>query len=78
MLKQSLITTFCVKGLVPTRQPLTKKIPLPKRGPRKRPCLQETADAVKVVEEYHHELVIHFSHLYLNNFKSELMVEHRV
>ena len=56
-----------------SRQPLTKKRsaePLPKRGPgrpRKRLFLLETAvqhdlsGAVKVVEEYHHELVKQFS-----------------
>ena len=50
--------------------------------PRKRHNLtavqHDLRDAVKVVEEYHHELVEHFYHLYLNNFASELMVEHRV
>ena len=91
MSKRSVITTFCVKELVPTRQPPTKKRtaePLPKRGPgcrpRKRPCLQvalepavhhDLSDAVKMIDEYHHELVKHFSHLYLDNFESDLMVE---
>ena len=94
MSKQSLITTFCVKGLVPTRQPLTstkkrRAEPLPKRGPgrpRKRPCLRaepavyphDLSDAVKVVDDYHAKLEKHFSHLYLDKFESELLVEHRV
>ena len=72
MSRRSLITTFCVKDLVPTRQPPTKKRraePLPKRGPGcrppKRPCLQvalepavhhDLSDAVKKVDEYHHDL----------------------
>ena len=47
------------------------------------PCLQvaqepavhhDLSDAVKMVDEYHHELVKYFSHLYLDNFESDLMV----
>ena len=80
MSKLSLITTFCVKSLVAIRQPLTKERrakPLPKRGPGRRPCLQvapepavyhDLSDAVKMVDEYHDELVKYFSHLYLDNF----------
>ena len=79
-----------MKDLVPTRQPLTKKRraePLPKQGPGrpcKRPCLQaapesavyhDLSDAVKVVDEYHDELVKHFSHLYLDNFECICPVE---
>ena len=79
--------SFCVKDLVPRRQPPTIKRraePLPKRGPGrpgKRPCLQvapepavhhDLSDAVyvKMLDEYHHELVKYFSHVY---FESELM-----
>ena len=96
MSKQSSITAFCVKGLVPTRQPPTKKRraePLPKRRPgrpRKRPCLQvaqepanvhhDLSDAMKMVDDYHHELekYIYFSRLYLDSLESGLMVEHRI
>ena len=55
--KGSLITTFCVKDLVPTRQPPTIKRraePLPKRGPGrpgKRPCLQVAPEPA-----VHHDL----------------------
>ena len=92
MSKQSSITAFCVKGLVPTRQPPTKKRraePLPKRRPgrpRKRPCLQvaqepanvhhDLSDAMKMVDDYHHELEKYFSCLYLDSLQSGLMVEH--
>ena len=86
MSKQSSITAFCVKGLVPTRQPPTKKRraePLPKRRPgrpRKRPCLQvaqepanvhhDLSDAMKMVDDYHHELEKYFSRLYLDSLES--------
>ena len=79
MSKQSLLTSYCVKGLVPTKQPLTHKRraePLPKRGPgrpHKGPCLRvapepavnhDLFDAAKIVEEYHDKLVTYFSDLY--------------
>ena len=59
MSKQSSITAFCVKGLVPTRQPPTKKIraePLPKRRPgrpRKRPCLQVAQEPANHMNVHH-------------------------
>ena len=87
MSKQSSITAFCVKGLVPTRQPPTKTIRADGlvSGRAYKYIAQERAnvhhdlsDAMKMVDDYHHELEKYFSRLYLDSLESGLMVEHRI
>ena len=38
----------------------------------------DLSDAMKMVDDYHHELEKYFSRLYLDSLESGLMVEHRI